>query len=220
MFLVTLPVVFGLISSALATAPCPTYTPKFFTQQLYHSSDNNATFQQQYQLVTDFFQPGGPILYTISPETSVMQCVERSAFLDFAQELGAIVAVLEHRFFGDSFPSGVNDSNATPADFAPLTLENVILDSVTFVNWIKSTVSGANNSKIIVQGGSYAGFLATEARLRYPETFYGAMPSAPPLKSLGPLQSNPYKYNWFEWVGVLNCAFQCIFSRIPGLASI
>jgi dipeptidyl-peptidase-2/lysosomal Pro-X carboxypeptidase len=210
MLLAILLVGYGLISSALATAPCPTYTPKFFPQKLDHTSNNNTTFQQQYQLVTDFFQPGGPILYKISPETAVMQCIERPAFLDYAKELGAVAATLEHRFFGDSFPPGVNDSNATPEDFAPLTLENVLLDSVTFVDWIKSTVPGANESKVIVEGGSYAGFLATLERLRYPETFYGSMPSAPFLKSLGPLQSNPYKYSWFEWVSLLSPILGCI----------
>lgn len=127
-----------------------------------------------------------------------MQRAENLEFIDYAQELGAIVAVLEHRFFGESFPSGLNDSNATPADFAPLTLENVLLDSVTFADWIKSTVPGASESKVIVEGGSYGGFLATALRLRYPTTFYASMPSAPPLKSFGPLQSNPYKYKWWE----------------------
>ena len=204
-----LPVIHSLISSVLSIAPCPIYTPKFFTQKLDHRSNSSTTFQQQYQLVTDFFQLGGPILYTVSLESSVMRCVESLAFLDYAQELGAIVAVLEHRFFGDSFPPGVSDSNATAEDFAPLALDNVLLDSVTFVDWIKSTVTGANKSKVIVEGGSYAGTLATLLRLRYPTTFYGSMPSAPPLRSLGPLQSNPYKYNWWEWVSLVISALKC-----------
>lgn len=209
--LTILPVVDLLIFSAFAVAPCPTYTPKFFTQKLDHMSNNTATFQQQYQLITNFFQPGGPILYTISAESSTMQCAERLAFIDYAKELGAIVAVLEHRFFGDSFPSGINDSNATPEDFAPLTLENVLLDSVTFVNWVKSTVPGASESKAIAEGGSYGGFLATVARLRYPTTFYASMPSAAPLKSFGASQSNPYKYNWWKWVSMINTTFKSIF---------
>lgn len=192
--------IFQLISGVFATAPCPTYPPKFFTQKLDHASNDTTTFQQQYQLVTDFFKPGGPILYTLSAEVSVMQCVEMFVFLDYSKELGGIATILEHRFFGESFPTGLNDSNATPMDFAPLTLENVLLDSVTFIDWIKTTVPGANQSKAIIQGGSYAGTLATWGRLRYPDTFYGTVPSAPQLKSWGPLLSNPYKYNWWEMV--------------------
>ena len=69
------------------------------------------------------------------------------------QKLGGIVATLEHRFFGSSYPEGTSWENTTTAQFGPLTLENVLEDSVAFVTWIKKTVPGAKNSKVIISGG-------------------------------------------------------------------
>lgn len=58
---------------------------------------------------------------------------------------------LEHRFFGLSNPFG-NDS-FTNENLGLLTLDNVLLDAVNFVEWIRSTVQGAQDSKVIVMGG-------------------------------------------------------------------
>lgn len=57
---------------------------------------------------------------------------------------------LEHRFFGASLPSNVEN---LVERYKTLTLDNVMLDSVTFLEYIKDTVPGTNNSKVIVTGG-------------------------------------------------------------------
>ena len=36
---------------------------------------------------------------------------------------------------------------------APLTLDNVLSDSVSFVEWIRSNVSGAENSPVFIESG-------------------------------------------------------------------
>lgn len=76
-----------------------------------------------------------------------------------------------------------------------------MMDAVTFVNHVKSTVPGAKNSKVIVSGGSYGGFLATVLKTNHPDVFYGSIPYAPPLRSIGANYQNPQRYNWFIWVG-------------------
>jgi hypothetical protein len=127
--------------------------------------------------------------------------------------MGAMVASLEHRYFGLSVPAGFNASTATPSQYAYLIMNNTLLDSVNFVRWVKKTVQGAEDSKVIVMGGwylhptilhllltiitlgSYGGTLATLLRVHYPETFYGSIPSAPLLRSFGLEASNSDKNN-------------------------
>ncbi|KAI0884277.1 uncharacterized protein GGS22DRAFT_189406 [Annulohypoxylon maeteangense] len=176
-----------------------------FVQKVNHSIDGGpATFKQRYQLNTKYFEPGGPILFIQSAEAG-MPVINASDFMDYAPKLGALVAVLEHRFFGDlhsgSYPPGYNPMNISNESFSSLTLDNVLQDGISFVNWIKSTVLGAKHSKVIYGGSSYGGFLAVLARIRYPDTFHGAIASSPALTSFGPLTSNRYKFDSGKWAG-------------------
>ncbi|KAH8883404.1 hypothetical protein GQ53DRAFT_771862 [Thozetella sp. PMI_491] len=174
-----------------------------FTQKLEHASSDNVTFQQQYQLNTTHFRPGGPILFHQSEELPVVP-VELHVFADYAEELGAIITTLEHRYFGKSFPDGMDvKSNITKATFAPLTLDNVLQDAVEYVNWIRKTVPGAENSPVIYSGGSYGGFLSVMARVRHPETFHGALAISPVVRGFGvsdTVEDNPYKFAATDWV--------------------
>jgi hypothetical protein len=121
---------------------------------LYHNTNatNNSTFQQRYQIETTNFKPGGPILLLQGAETSLAaDSLQLLDAIDRAQELGGITLANEHRYFGTSFPSGFNASDK--ASYASLTLENVLMDTVSLVKWIKSTVPDAENSPVIVTGG-------------------------------------------------------------------
>ncbi|ETI25976.1 hypothetical protein G647_02753 [Cladophialophora carrionii CBS 160.54] len=180
-------------AAAASISNCST---QFFTQAVDHGNASAGTFQQQYQVVSHSFKPGGPILFYQQPETKVFACMELSIFPEWAAELGALVITLEHRFFGLSNPSNASD----PVEkYKTLTLENVMLDAVTFVNHVKNTTSGAKDSKVIVTGGSYGGFLATVFKTNHPNVFYGSIPFAAPLRSIGANFQNPQRYNWFKW---------------------
>ena len=72
---------------------------------------------------------------------------------DWAKELGGLTATLEHRYFGKSLPFG-NDS-WTQENIKHLTLDNVMDDAVEFVKWIKSNITGAENSPVIVSSGTF-----------------------------------------------------------------
>ncbi|KAE8446302.1 hypothetical protein EG329_012388 [Mollisiaceae sp. DMI_Dod_QoI] len=174
---------------------------EFFPQLIDHgNSSTNGTFLQQYQVNSTFFKPGGPILYYQQAETALFACLEDLILPQWAAELGAMAITLEHRFFGLSNPS--NASNVIEK-YTSLTLENVMLDAVTFVEHIKDTVPGAQNSSVIIMGGSYAGFLTTVIKINYPNVFYGAIPWAAPLRSVGANYQNPNRYDWYRWVNNL-----------------
>ena len=127
-----------------------------FTQKLNHDKPgDNATFLQRYQLDTSHFKPGGPILFHQNEEAAITSNpLPIHVFNDYAANLGAMVVGLEHRYFGTSYPEGLSvASNITAAQYAPLTLDNVLGDSVAFVGWLKSTVPGAQNSPVIFGSG-------------------------------------------------------------------
>ncbi|KAI1138591.1 hypothetical protein F5Y05DRAFT_413212 [Hypoxylon sp. FL0543] len=175
-----------------------------FNQKVNHTADaGSETFKQRYQLTTQHFEPGGPILFIQSAEAG-MSAINASDFVDYAPKLGALVVMLEHRFFGDlhggSYPAGYDPMNISKAAVASLTLDNVLQDGVNFVNWIKGTIPGAKDSRVIYgSSASYGGFLAVSARMRYPNVFYGAVASSPALNSFGPLGSNQYKFDSAKW---------------------
>ena len=120
-----------------------------FTQRVYHTSSNTTTFQQQYQLSTAFFQQGGPILLVQGGEQSLTP-FQYTSFWDYAQEVGGIAASIEHRYLGNSFPPGFDNSSGS---YAALTLDKVLWDSVRFVQWIKHNITGTANSPVIITGG-------------------------------------------------------------------
>ncbi|KAI0377969.1 hypothetical protein F5Y04DRAFT_291558 [Hypomontagnella monticulosa] len=174
-----------------------------FIQKVNHTADGgSATFKQRYQLNTRFFEPGGPILFLQSAEAG-MPSINSSDLMDYAPKLKALVAILEHRYFGDfhggSYPAKYDPMNISSGVFNSLTLDNVLQDGVDFVNWIKKTVSGAAESPVIYSGSSYGGFLAVSARIRYPQAFHGAIASSPALNSFGPSTSNRFKFDSTKW---------------------
>jgi hypothetical protein len=153
-----LPALATLVGNVASAGPAPLsvrLSPEIlnFTQKLDHSTeDSQETFQQSYQLVTDYYEEGGPILFVQSAESPLV-LLQYNVFLDWAEELGAIVATLEHRYFGSSYPENFNFTEPGPDDYAQLTLDNAVKDGVEFVNWIKATVPFAQDSKVIYTGG-------------------------------------------------------------------
>ena len=53
-------------------------TFEFFDQQIDHFGQHNGTFKQRYNLITEFFKPGGPILFFQGEESTELDCVVRS----------------------------------------------------------------------------------------------------------------------------------------------
>lgn len=123
---------------------CPSGT-KFFPQILDHSSNDttgaNSTFLQQFQIIDTYYKPGGPILFLQGDETP-LDCLERFAMVDYAQELNALLVNLEHRYFGLSCPFGLNYSNTAAwpvSDLQYLTWPNVLADAAYFLDWVKTS---------------------------------------------------------------------------------
>ncbi|RDX41422.1 peptidase S28 [Lentinus brumalis] len=181
------------------SAPCPTKS-RYLDQVIDHSLHySNHIFKHQYRINTTFFKEGGPVLLYQSPESTTMACPDELILTEWAQELGGMTAVLEHRYFGQSLPFGNNSFTAKNLRY--FTLENVMADAVSFVNFVKTNVTGAAHSKVIVVGGSYGGFLSAPFRQNHPDTFFGAWSVAGLFRAWGDADEvGADGYNWFDYV--------------------
>lgn len=136
---------------------------RYFLQPIDHATydgtvGDGSTFYQQFEVIGKYFKPGGPILFFQSTENANMICLEQLAGPAWAAGLGALVVVLEHRYFGISCSYRLNYTEMAtwPVPLLkPLTLDNVLLDSVTFVKWVQRNYAGAADSKVIYVSGKW-----------------------------------------------------------------
>ncbi|KZV94778.1 hypothetical protein EXIGLDRAFT_834749 [Exidia glandulosa HHB12029] len=166
---------------------------QFFDQRVDHSGHSTRTFKHKYQANAQFFRAGGPLLVIQGGEAGTMLCTEQMEIFNWAQEMNGALLSVEHRYFGESLPFG-NDSY-TNENLRHLTLDNIMSDTISLVDWYKKTIN-ATDSKVIVVGGSYSGFLSMVLRINHPETFYGAISAAGPARAFLPFtDSNTERFN-------------------------
>ena len=80
---------------------------QWFTQRLTHFDDaNRATWQQRYWFNGTSWKQGRPVFIMIGGEgeANPIWMVE-GAWIKWAQEFGAFTFMLEHRFYGQSYPT-------------------------------------------------------------------------------------------------------------------
>ncbi|KAI1134031.1 peptidase S28 [Hypoxylon sp. FL0543] len=190
-----------LIAASLGLGYAQTTTSecdyKWITQPIDHFGLTNGTFQQRYSIFDNFYKPGGPIMFFQGEESWYLDCVNTTVMYEYAKQLNGLAVSLEHRYFGQSLPFGQDSHSSSNMKF--LTLDNVMADAVSLVEHIKETYNGASDSKAIVASGSYGGFLAAAFRLNHPDTFFGSLASAGPVRSFSN-SSDPDTYNWWRWV--------------------
>ncbi|OTA85840.1 hypothetical protein M434DRAFT_35996 [Hypoxylon sp. CO27-5] len=148
---------------------------KWITQPIDHFGLASGTFQQRCSIFDEFYKPEGPIMLFQGKEGWYLDCANTTVMYEYAKQLGGLAVSLEHRYFGQSLPFG-QDSH-TPSNMKYLTLDNVMADAVSFIDYIKETHNGASDSKAIVASGSYGGFLAAAFRLNHPDTIFESLAS-------------------------------------------
>ncbi|KAJ7924724.1 serine carboxypeptidase S28-domain-containing protein, partial [Mycena leptocephala] len=174
---------------------------QLFDQLIDHSATSDkSTFPQRVQVNTTFYKPGGPLFILQGDESSDMSCAEDFEFTRWAPELGAALMVIEHRYFGKSQPFG-NDSY-TNENMRFLTLDNFMSDAVAVVDWWRTNLTNGTgmDSPVVVFGSSYGGFLTTVLRINHPETFFGALASAGPVRAFLPVTNDTDRFNRYGLV--------------------
>lgn len=164
-----------------------------------------------------------------------MTCLESLSVEDWAERLGALAISLEHRYFGQSAPYGLNYTEYAkwdPSVYEHLTLDNVLRDGVSFVNWIKNAVypQTKNANAYVISGestpvkctaleisddmpaGSYDGVLALLYRQQFDAYVDGVISLSPITAGFVSDPSDPLTYGWGDWV---RCSDSYLVYRTP-----
>lgn len=102
-----------------------------------------------------------------------------------AEEIGAAVIVIEHRYWGTSSPY----TNLTTANMKYLTLDNAIHDLTHFAKtaklpFAKRASSNADDVPWVLMGGSYSGALSAWTESVAPGTFWAYHASSAPVEAV------------------------------------
>ncbi|KAL2895359.1 Lysosomal Pro-X carboxypeptidase, partial [Bienertia sinuspersici] len=183
-----------------------------FTQKLdhfgYYPENKDVTFEQKV-FINDTFWAGvkakAPIFVLFGGEMGETYGPDYVRIMALSGvKFRALLIHIQHRFYGDSIPSGSIDlAMDNHMIRGCLTTEQALQDFAEIILSVKANYS-AYASPVIVLGCGYAGALAVWFRLRYPETVIGALASSTPLlyyanytSTGGPLQSAEEVKQWF-----------------------
>lgn len=178
------------------------YNTKYFTQTLDHFNYNPLsyqTFQQRY-LIHDKYWAGpnkkAPIFVYTGNEGNIEWFAQNTGFMfEIAPKFKALLIFIEHRFYGKSIPFNGNRevaySNSSTLGY--LSSTQALADYATVIIDFKKNMS-AEDSPVIVFGGSYGGMLAAWLRLKYPHVTIGALASSAPILNFEDIVS-PYSFN-------------------------
>jgi hypothetical protein len=153
----------------------------FFPDKARYEPHTNDTFNLRYWFDAQYYKPGGPVFVLLSGETSGegrLAFLQKGIVNQVAQATNGIGVILEHRYYGTSFPY----ENVTTESLRFLSTEQALAEINHFAKNVKfdgiDEDLTAPNAPWIVYGGSYAGAQAAFMRVAYPETFWGAISSS------------------------------------------
>ncbi|CAI2367314.1 unnamed protein product [Moneuplotes crassus] len=146
----------------------------------FNANGQSDTYPMRYLVNAKHYQKGGPIFFYAGNEGNVYTFYNNTGFMvnTLAEEYKALVVFAEHRYFGESLPFG--DKSFETENLKYLNVEQTMTDYVEFIRGFRKE-SGLDQTPVIVFGGSYGGMLASWLRMKFPETFQGAIASSAPI---------------------------------------
>jgi len=153
----------------------------FFHNETRYEPHSNESFNLRYWFDATYYKPGGPVFVLLGGETDGagrLPFLQKGIVHQVAKATGGVGVILEHRYYGKSFPT----PDLTTKNMRFLSTEQ----SLAEINFFAKNVDfpgidadlTAPNTPWIVYGGSYAGAQAAFMRVVYPETFWGAISSS------------------------------------------
>lgn len=160
----------------------------FNSQRVDHfNAVDGRTWSQRYWISSTFFsEPSAAnpqanvLLYLCGEYTCPGINPVRLYPLELAQAAGALVVVLEHRFYGESYPLPDLATDNLPL----LSSRQALEDLVAFLDFIDGqlvanySLPAGTVSKRVVVGGSYPGALSAWLRIKYPHAVAGSLASS------------------------------------------
>ncbi|KAF4972486.1 hypothetical protein FSARC_958 [Fusarium sarcochroum] len=153
-----------------------------FHNESIYEPHSDKKFPLRYWFDAQYYRQGGPVIILASGETSGedrLPFLEHGILKLLANATGGIGVILEHRYYGTSFP--VPDLKTKNLRF--LSTEQALADTAYFAEHVKfpgleKHNLTASNTPYIIYGGSYAGAFAAFARKIYPDVFWGGISSS------------------------------------------
>ncbi|KAF1955060.1 hypothetical protein CC80DRAFT_493402 [Byssothecium circinans] len=153
----------------------------FFPNESRYEPHLNTTFNLRYFFDAQYYKPGGPIFVLLSGETSAvnrLNFLQKGIVNQVAKATHGIGVILEHRYYGTSFPF----PNTSIENLRYLTTEQSLAEIDYFARNVKFEGIDADltapKTPWIVYGGSYAGAQAAFLEVAYPDTFLGTISSS------------------------------------------
>ncbi|XP_041662374.1 thymus-specific serine protease [Cheilinus undulatus] len=137
------------------------------------------TFSQRFFVNEAFWRhPDGPVFLFIGGEGPIFEFdVLAGHHVDMAEEHGALILTLEHRFYGDSInPDGLKTEN-----LVCLSSQQALVDLAVFHQFISQRFGLSHRNTWISFGGSYSGALSAWFRGKFPHLVFGAVASSAPV---------------------------------------
>jgi serine protease 16 len=201
-----------------ATTTCPEVAQYWYKDAVI---DNFAPIQnqkkwegegQRYWLNREFW--GGvdfPIFVYIGGEgaESCSRLTNRMYAYQLAQQHQALLVDVEHRFYGESYPT----VDMSTENLQHLSADQALADLARIIGHIKSDLNTAS-SKVVTIGGSYPGNLAAWFRLKYPSVTQGSIASSAPVLA----QTNFYAYMDVVGQSIIHFSGQACFDAFESAA--
>lgn len=169
---------------------------QWFTQRLDHFDRSNATtWQQRYYVNASVWNGTGPVMFLFGHEREMTADLVGGTWVInwLAEQFGALIVCLEHRFYGASWPT---DDTSLGFMQRYLSTEQALQDAAVWTAHIRQQYSVPDDSRWIVMGRSYGGTLAALFRLKFPHLVTGA------LATSGPLQAKVDYWEYNEVIGI------------------
>ncbi|XP_030298317.1 thymus-specific serine protease [Sparus aurata] len=151
-------------------------------QKLDHFNRQDVrTFPQRFFVNEAYWQsPDGPVFLFIGGEGPIYEFdVLAGHHVDMAEQHGALLLVLEHRFYGNSInPDGLKTEN-----LQDLSSQQALSDLAVFHQHISQSFNLSHRNTWISFGGSYSGALSAWFRGKFPHLVYGAVASSAPVQA-------------------------------------
>lgn len=119
---------------------------------------------------------------------------DKSFMYTLARQHRALMVDVEHRFYGESYPT----TDMSTENLRFLTSQQALADLARIISFIKKDLR-TEDSQVITVGGSYPGNLAAWFRLKYPSITLGSIASSAPLTA---------KTNFYEYMEVVGDALK------------
>lgn len=160
-----------------------------FHNETRYEPHTNGTFNLRYWFDASNYKPGGPVIILQSGETSGvgrLPFLQKGIIAQLSQATNGIGVILEHRYYGTSFPT----PDLSTENLRFLSTEQALADEAYFAQNIKFPGLEeygdltSNTTAYLAYGGSYAGAFVAFLRVQYPETFFGSISSSGVTKAI------------------------------------